>query len=236
MSAHHPSVGPAPVPADARLVVLFGGTFDPPHTAHIDQPERVREAIGADHILYIPAARSPFKDRGPEAGDRDRLAMLSLALEHTPCASVSTIELDRAAGGGSGGGAVPSYTIDTIRALRSMLPAHITLRLLIGADQAAQFHRWRDAADLIGLAEPIILLREPHRTADSLLRAMAPHWPAPALDAWRARIAPVEPVEGESTLARALLHAVPRDDEALARLLPGPVLDYIRRRGLYRAG
>jgi len=54
-------VGTFPVPEGAREVVVFGGSFDPPTRAHTALPIASRDAMGADHLVYIPAARSPFK-------------------------------------------------------------------------------------------------------------------------------------------------------------------------------
>lgn len=213
------------VPSDARRLLVFGGAFDPPHRAHIAQPPMAAAAIGADWVLYIPAAAPPLKD-GPEASGEDRTAMLHAALEPGARASVTDLELAR---GGR------SYTVDTLDELRRLLPG-VELRLLIGADQARQFHKWREAKRVIELAEPVVMLRPPREDRAALLAEMAPHWTGDELGAWESRFIDVPRVEGSSTEARRLLREEGVDAEGLGRLLPEGVLGVIRERGLYSRG
>jgi len=213
------------VPSDAGAVLVFGGAFDPPHRAHIALPQMAAERIGADWVLYIPAAAPPLKD-GPEASGEDRMAMLDAALEPGARASVTDLELLR---GGQ------SYTVDTLAELRRLLP-DATLRLLIGADQARQFHKWREARKVIDLAEPVVMLRPPHEDRAAILAAMAPHWTGDQLAAWEHRFVDVTTMEGSSTEARRLLREKGVEAQGLERLLPAGVLGVIRERGLYPQG
>lgn len=214
-------------PADARRVLLFGGAFDPPHRGHIDLPLLARERVGADFLLYIPAAAPPLKD-GPEASGEDRVAMLDAALAGDDRAGVTDLELVR---GGD------SYTLQTLEELRGLLPG-AELRLLIGADQARQFHRWREARRVIDLAEPVVMLRPPHDDRAALLEAMAPHWTDEELRAWDRRFLDLPTRDIASTDLRRLLRErdespSPKDHAALEALLPAPVLEIVRERGLY---
>lgn len=210
------------VPSDARSVLIFGGAFDPPHRAHIALPQMVAERIGADCVLYIPAAAPPLKE-GPEASGEDRVAMLEAALGPEARASVTDIELVR---GGR------SYTVDTLADLSDRLPGK-TLRLLIGADQARQFHKWRDAQRVIDLAEPVVMLRPPHDDRGAILAEMAPHWTGDQLAAWERRFVETPVMEGSSTEARRILHDEGAEAERLEELLPMGVLEVIRSRRLY---
>jgi nicotinate-nucleotide adenylyltransferase len=210
------------VPSDARSVLIFGGAFDPPHRAHIALPQMVAERIGADWVLYIPAAAPPLKD-GPVASGEDRIAMLDAALGREARASVTDLELVR---GGQ------SFTVDTLADLRDRLPS-VTLRLLIGADQAGQFHRWREARRVIALAEPVVMLRPPHDDRGAILAAMAPYWTGEELAAWEDRFVETPVMEGSSTEVRELLRAEGVGAERLEALLPAGVLEVIRERGLY---
>src|SRR3954463_12353114 len=84
-------ISPPPVPRSVKKVLLFGGTFDPPHGAHARLPPRVRDRwLGEDAwLLYVPAARNPLKAWGPEAPEHDRLEMLRLLLAAEPDARSS---------------------------------------------------------------------------------------------------------------------------------------------------
>ncbi len=227
-------VGRAPIPSDVRRVLVVGGTFDPPHVAHVAMPREAARLLGMEWTLYVPAARSPHKAEGPTAPDAERIEMLRLALAGGERESIATLELDAASAAGSPG--APSYTVETLRTLRREAPGVRVWRLLIGADQAAAFHRWREPREVIALAEPAVLPREPYASADALLTAMSPHWPAAELAAWRGRVLPMAPVAASATDARTLLAKPARtaeEERALAVLLPAGVLAYVHRRGLY---
>ena len=127
--------------------LLYGGTFDPPHLAHVELPRAAMEHLGFDRVLYVLAHQSPLKD-SPLTSETHRLAMLELALQDCQWAEASSIELDR---GGT------SYTIDTIESFRK---EGDELRLLIGADQWLQFKQWRRWEDILRLANPVILPRD----------------------------------------------------------------------------
>jgi nicotinate-nucleotide adenylyltransferase len=141
-----------PVANPRPPILLFGGTFDPPHRAHVVLPEQIARDLGCERIIYIPASRNPLKSDEPITPDEHRLAMLKLALRDVHSAEISTIELDR-------GG--PSYFVDTLAALRAELGAEHELRFLIGADQALDFHRWKSWPRILELATPVVMLRPP---------------------------------------------------------------------------
>ena len=213
-----------PIPADVPSVMVFGGAFDPPHIGHVAPPIAARDAMGVGWLLYVPAARPPLKGADPAASADDRIEMLRRALHGHDSVSVTDVELAR-------GGV--SYMLDTLHALRDRLPAQISLRLLIGADQAASLHRWREPRRIIALAEPVVMLREDGDSADRLIARMAPHWSEAELARWQQWIAPVPPRPACSTWVREMLGAAGPDAPALAHIVPPRVLEYIRARGLY---
>ncbi len=180
-------------------------------------------------IVLVPAARSPFKRRGPGAADRDRLAMLRGAFRPLNRVAVWADEIERAEPG------APSYWIDTLERLGGALAegAAPVVRFLIGADQAAEFHRWKRCRDVIRLAEPVVVLRPPFRSARGLRRAMerAQFWFGSELDQWEGRVLRA-PVSGLSAtgVREALKHRPARSVPGV----PARVAEYIERRGLYR--
>jgi len=213
-----------PIPDDCPSALLYGGAFDPPHVAHLALPPFVRESIGCDKLLYLPAAAAPMKD-GPAASADDRVAMLQLGLEGVPRVAIATLELDRPG---------PSYTVDTLREIADAKPATL-LRFLIGADQARQFHKWREAGAILDLAQPAVMLRPPHESPDDLLREMSDHWPPERMQQWRDWLVSPPPIEASSTRVRELLEAGRSEGEIQALLLP-EILGYIREKGLYAGG
>lgn len=231
--------------------MVFGGTFDPPHRAHVSGVRRaLRAALGDAHaLLYVPAARNPLKESGPLASDADRVAMLTRGLGRAlraesgaagPVVRVWTGELDGAARSAARSGTRrPSYTIDTLRRLRRAVPRRVALRLLIGADQAAAFHRWKDARAVVRLAEPLVLPRAGVATREALAAAMdAGFWTPRERAAWGARLLAMRPIDVSSTAVRDALRGAGRDvrawrANAVLRLLPAPVARHIAARGLY---
>ncbi|HPO94168.1 MAG TPA: hypothetical protein PL072_11930 [Phycisphaerales bacterium] len=254
-------------PAELRragTVVVFGGTFDPPHRWHVRGPRVAMEraGLGGALLLYVPAARSPHKAQGPLASDEDRVAMLRLALggrlgrgsgrgpgRGANATAVWTDELDRARaaerGGRASGSATasapqPSYMIDTVERLRRLVGRDVNVRLLIGADQAAQFHRWRRARALFRAARPLVMPRGEIRDRSSLRGALeaAGFWTARELDAWEAGFVDVGLAPAASSIARGLIAGAPADAAAWKRRegldqIPAAVARYIVRRGLY---
>ncbi|MFM9902053.1 MAG: nicotinate-nicotinamide nucleotide adenylyltransferase [Polaromonas sp.] len=236
-------ITPLPRPAEELVgadVVLFGGSFDPVHRAHVDLGEQVRAGVEARPgvraawLAYVPAARSPHKNQGPVGSDADRTAMLRLALDGKPRTLLWTDELDRAARAGG-----PSYTVDTLRRLAEVLrsagagSAAPRLHLLIGADQALAFHRWREPHAILALADPIVLLRAPAEHAESLLeRVLAEgRWSAAEAGAWRRSVLVLPTDDVSSTQIRL---AAARGDWAYAQArTPAGACAYMREHRVY---
>lgn len=214
-------VGTLPIPESCRSALLYGGAFDPPHIAHIQLPPLARRALACELLVYLPAGAPPLKE-GPVAAPEHRVAMLQAALEGVPQVAIATLELEREG---------QSYTVDTLRHIRTQCP-ETALRFLIGADQARQFHRWREAGAILDLAEPAVMLRPPLDDAEDLLSEMDEHWTANELDAWRQRFITLPAIDASSTRVRELLTSDPGSDE-LDELLTRPVRSVIASHALY---
>jgi len=201
-------------------LILFGGSFDPPHVAHVTLPMAAREAVGADAVAYIPAAKAPHKLDKVQTDPAHRLAMLTLAIEDEPRAQLLTDELDRASSG------EPSYTVDTLTALVDRLGTGVKLRLLVGADQVRIFDQWREPDRIIALAEPLVMVRPPDTKASLL--ASLPDDQARAQ--WEPRLVDVPAMDISSTDIRDRVSR----GESIEGLVCPHVEQYIREHGLYR--
>jgi nicotinate-nucleotide adenylyltransferase len=203
-----------------QRILLFGGSFDPPHRAHVELPQQAGRAIGADLIAYIPAGRAPHKLDKEQTDPRHRLAMLRLALQVKPGpipTAVLTDEIDR-------GPDEPSYTVDTLSAIRGRLGPYVKLRLLIGADQLRIFDQWREPERIIALAEPVVMVRPPDTRA-TLLDALPPD----QRESWRNRLVEVDAIDLSSTDIRERLATGQSVDDLIAP----SVAAYARQHNLY---
>lgn len=218
----HP-VTPLPELPDTGGILLVGGTFDPPHLAHVRLAEMARLRVDPEAWLYfVPAARSPHKDTGPDAGNADRVRMLTLAIAEVPGVGIWTDEIDRAESG------EPSYWVRTLERARGLVGLDRELRFLIGADQAVSFHRWKEPERILELALPVVINRGEVQTRRDLEEALIGTPFQKALtEAW----CDVPKLDISATDVReALAHPETQD---LRGLLDPRVAAYITERGLY---
>ena len=118
---------------------IYGGTFDPVHHGHLILARDAVEQLGLSRMIFVPAALSPHKlGRTPGAPGALRLEMLRAAVAGEDIFEVDPCELGRAG---------PSYTVDTIHALRARLPG-AELHYLIGADNVPELRTWHRIDEL----------------------------------------------------------------------------------------
>jgi nicotinate-nucleotide adenylyltransferase len=124
-----------------QRVGIFGGTFDPIHIGHLAAVDDAAALLDLDRVLFVPNRIPPHKMDRSVSSTEARVAMVSLAVAGNPLFELSTIELEREG---------PSYTLDTLRELRTRFPG-AELTFLAGCDALNALHTWH---------EPEALLRE----------------------------------------------------------------------------
>lgn len=187
-------------------VGIFGGSFDPPHLGHMIVAMDALEKLGLDSVRFVPANVSPFKTGEEDTTDpRLRLRMVEAAVDGHPAFRVDRSEIEREG---------PSWTIDTIDALRAAEP-DVRWSLLVGADQWSAFDRWREAERLASVARVVVLARE---GLDPQAGPELPH-----LDL------PVTRIDISSSGIRARV----REGRSIRYLVPEPVRALIEANGLY---
>jgi nicotinate-nucleotide adenylyltransferase len=137
----------------ARRLGVFGGTFDPLHHAHLIVAAEAFEALDLDLLLFVPAADPPHKRGSVVASAEQRLRMLTAGIQGDPRFRVDDLELRRSG---------PSYTVDTLRALRER-DQEADLYFLLGLDQYRQFEGWHRPDEILGLARLAVLARSGER-------------------------------------------------------------------------
>lgn len=130
-----------------QTIGIFGGSFDPPHLAHVLVVAYVLSSSTVDRVLVIPTFRHPFgKELAPYA---HRLAMCELAFADLRRVDISNIE-------GQLGG--ESKTLRTVEALHAQQPSK-KFRLILGSDLLAETTRWHRFDRISDIAPPLIIPR-----------------------------------------------------------------------------
>lgn len=186
-------------------LAIFGGTFDPIHTAHLRVASEAARQFRLSRVLFVPAARPPHKGGATWARYEDRCRMAELACAGEPLFEVSRLEA----------GPRTSYSIVTIEKLKAGLAPSDELFFLIGADAFAEIRTWHRWQDVIREVVFIVVTRPGH------------HYATPP----GARVSTLEtvalPVSSSELRARLAAGEAPAE-------IPPPVLTYIREHGLYK--
>jgi nicotinate-nucleotide adenylyltransferase len=188
---------------------IFGGSFDPPHLAHLIAGELAVEEFGLAKMLYIPAGISPFKQTEHRTSGEHRLAMIQLAIARNSHFEVSDLELQRRGA---------SYTIDTLHELRKQYPSQ-EFYLFIGFDNLMAFDRWKDPEGILNEAKVVAIAR-PGSSIEDL----------PTAFARRTQIFDIPLLDTSSTLVRDRIHT----GKSVRYMIPEAVEEYIRKNNLYR--
>lgn len=193
-----------------KIGCLFG-SFDPPHLGHVALAKYMLERRGLDQVWLVVTPQNPFKQDRKLSPEKHRLAMARLAVQGIDGMSASGLELDMPR---------PNYTADTLVFMRERWPQH-ELTLIIGSDNLASLHLWKDAGMMLEQTPVLVYPRpgvEEHlANADLLYHPAVTFIPeAPLMDVSstgiRVRLRNWRPVEG---------------------LIDPKVLAYIRQNGLY---
>jgi nicotinate-nucleotide adenylyltransferase len=190
-----------------KRIGLFGGTFDPPHNAHVALAHTALDALKLDEVRWIPAG-APWQKARVITPAAQREAMVRLAIEGEPRFMLERCELLRNG---------PSYTLDTIRELQAAQPGQEWF-LIIGQDQYAGLHTWRDWRHLLELVTLAVANRP---------GVVAP--PDAQLRAHEHRAVPLPMLDISSTDIRERVAA----RQEFGALVPTAVAGYIARHHLY---
>jgi nicotinate-nucleotide adenylyltransferase len=199
-----------------RLGVL-GGTFDPVHRGHLMMAGEARKALGLAEVLLVPAGR-PMSKTGHQVTEAGRrLAMLRLAIkgEDQPWLKVSTMEIERPG---------PSYTVDTIAALKARHSGEDEIYFILGWDSLEQLPGWHEPERLVNLCRLAAVPRpgQPRPDFEKLEQAI------PGISE---RVVLLEKPCVDIS-ASAIREMVGRG-EPIEHLVPGEVAAYIRDNELY---
>ena len=205
-------------------ILLYGGTFDPPHKGHLNNVRAAAARVCPDLVVVMPAGLSPFKQK-TAAPAALRLEMCrcfgALAQQGSggiPRLEVSGWEMEQAQQGKR------NYSVLTLEMLRNTYPG-AELYLAVGSDMLLSFDGWHRWQDILRIAHLVVVSR--NIGDDPALHAKASELD-PAGD--RILFAPVEALPMASSQLRARLQA----GDSCEAELPETVRQVIRREGLYQ--
>lgn len=198
----------------ARIGIL-GGSFNPPHLAHLVCASEACAQLQLDRVLLTPVAAPPHKDAQRDPGPGERLELCRLAIGDDERLGVCDLEVQR-------GG--PSYTVDTLRELHARTPEdHLTF--IVGGDIALGLPSWHEPEAVLGLARLAVAERSGAARGDIASRLSERFSDAPPpvfFDMPRLDIS-------SSQIRRRIAEGRP-----IRYLVPDPVAEQIARRKLYR--
>ena len=196
-----------------RLGIL-GGVFNPPHIGHLVCAQEARVQLELDEVVMVPVGRAPHREIEADPGGEVRHGLCRAAVEDDEHLEVSRLELDRPG---------PSYTVDTLRALRNEHPG-ADLVLLLGGDQAADLPQWHRPEEVFALAGMGVVARS----------GLTP-------DDVRARVSGLRGADGlrffempRIDISSSLVRRRVAERLPIRYLVPRPVERLIAEHGLYR--
>lgn len=196
-----------------KRIGFFGGSFDPPHNAHVALAKAALDQFQLDSLHVVPTGLAWHKSRALSAPVH-RLAMTRLAFEDVACVQVDDRELQRKG---------PTFTIDTLKALQTENP-QAQIYLFIGADQFVAFRQWHQWQEILEIA--IICIAD--RAESTLTQTQ---FDAYAAQSHRFFTLKLPWISVSATQVRQLIASGAAHD--IATLVPEPVARYIALHQLY---
>ena len=131
-------------------VGVLGGTFDPPHQAHLELAAAAREQLKLSGVIFMPAGNPWRKSQGKVSPAKIRLEMVEAAVKNINWATVSDIEASSSD---------PTYTSETLKRLKAEGPVR-ELWFILGADALADMVHWHNPVEIVSYARLAVAGRD----------------------------------------------------------------------------
>jgi len=197
--------------SERKRLGVMGGTFDPIHHGHLVAASEVQFWFHLDEVVFVPTGQPWQKSDQKVSPAEDRYLMTVIATASNPRFSASRVDIDRPG---------PTYTVDTLRDLRSLRGPGWELYFITGADALEQILSWRDLDELFELAHFVGCTRPGHTLSDA------------GLPEGKVTLVEVPALAISSTECRQRIS----DGEPIWYLVPDGIVQYITKRHLYAVG
>ena len=187
---------------------LFFGSYNPIHIGHMIIANHILQYTDLKKIWMVVSPQNPFKSKKSLAPNYDRLHLVRLATEDNPQIEASKIEFDLP---------VPSYTIDTLTYLKEKYPDK-EFSLIMGGDNLASFHKWKNYEQIIEAHEIFIYKRPRYRKHKFKDHPKITFVQAPLLD-----------------ISATFIRKSIKDGKSVQYLVPPEVFDYLSTSHLYKS-
>lgn len=202
--------------AQNTRIGILGGTFDPPHQAHIHLAETAHKQLQLSRTFFVPAADPPHKHGKLRASITQRLAMLELALAAYPLFEISSVDVERPG---------PHYSVDTVRIFGERHPG-AALYFIMGADSLAELPTWRQPNELLRRCQ-VAVMKRPGYDFNSTVK----NSPLPELAECSVLLEGPQLAISSSDLLMFL-----EQGKDVSSMLAPSVLEFIRREKVYAVG
>lgn len=195
---------------------ILGGTFDPPHTGHLEMAREAKAALGLDRVLFMVAGQPQLKPNSNISPAADRLEMARLATDGEEGFSVSAMEIDRPGA---------TYTADTLEELKRRGLDTDRYYFILGWDNLVKLKDWHQPQRIIKNCYIAAVPRQGYAAPDT--QALERELPG-ILECLFLLDKPVIDISASSIREKV------RRCENITGLVPEKVAGYIRDRGLYK--
>lgn len=152
-----------PPPTEAKAVLLFGGTFDPPHVGHLTMATLALEQTGVDEVWFLPAPSPPHKSDITDVSFAWRSRMVGALIHAYPGLRLMQLEQNLPR---------PSFSVDTVQACQTWYP-DVHFSFLMGTDSLLQLPTWHGAKQLATLISFIVVARTDYLMEETLAQVRA---------------------------------------------------------------
>ncbi|MDO4569631.1 MAG: nicotinate (nicotinamide) nucleotide adenylyltransferase [Planctomycetia bacterium] len=196
---------------------MYGGTFDPIHYGHLLLAESARQQMNLDKVIFVPAGIPPHKRDWTLAPEKDRIAMLELAIRGNAAFEIDRYEIDSPN---------VSYTVHTLEYLHERYPG-AEFFLLLGEDMLRSFPHWREPQRICELAPPLVIGRAGREIEDlDFLSGVAS--PEKMEQIKRSRIHMIQVAYSSSEIRDCIAQG-----KSIRYQTPPEVIEYIQKNALY---